>query len=228
MNYHNSETFIYFYTVSPENSHTAILNNVDSLLYRPFDKVTVSWSPDSLIRTANQINFRVDIEVYALQYRRETSAFFELEEVQAVKNIENDGQEEITLQHRPHLRCSSLDNNVNFGVCSIVFKVSVSETSSLPASIGIWTGIVFFIPSLETSDRILGRQCESWATGGNNQANLPLLKTLPPCPPTLPLAIFDVNYQRENMVSDMNRDATYHNDFMTFFHKGHVCYRQSM
>ena len=214
--------------MSPENSHTAILEDVDSLLFKPHDEVTVKWTPDSIIKSDIETNFRVNVEIYALQYRRATSNYFELEEVQVVKNIDNDGEEKITLQHKPRLHCSSLDSNVKFGICSIIFKVSVSETSSLPASIGIWTGIAFFIPSLETFDRILGHQCEAWATGGKNQANLPQLRTLTPCPPTLPLAIFDINFQRESMVSDITRDATYQNDFMTFFHKGHVCYRQSM
>ena len=214
--------------MSPENSHTAILEDVDSLLFKPRDEVTVKWTPDSIIKSNIETNFRVNVEIYALQYRQATSNYFELEEVQVGKNIENDREEKITLQHKPHLRCSSLDSNVNFDVCSIIFKVSVSETNSLPASIGIWTGIAFFIPSLETSDKILGRQCEDWATGGNNQANLPLLKTLPPCPPTLLLANLDINFQRESMVSDITRDATYHNVFTSFFHKGHVCYRQSM
>ena len=92
-----------YFTVSPENSHTAILEDVDSLLFKLHDEVTVKWTPDSIIKSNIETNFRVNVEIYALQYRRATSNYFELEKVQVGKNIENDGQEKITLQHKSPL-----------------------------------------------------------------------------------------------------------------------------
>lgn len=127
------------------------------------------------------------------------------------------------------VQCTTLDISLILKICPILFKVSVNSAHRLPKDIGIWSGIAFFRPNASTSDKELAEQCEKWSDNARNRGLSALLSTLPACPPTLPLAIFDINYQQEDMISQVTKSESYQNMFMRYFHPNvSICYRQSM
>ena len=222
--------------MSPENSHSVVISQNDGLLFNPDDEILLNWSPELLMAPAiyadidNEPVRLVDIGIFLHFYRFDMD-IFELLQLNVIQNTANDGEEKIKVQvYIPGLRCTSLvGNELNFKVCTLLFRISVSYLQELPPGIGIWSGVTFLKPNSSTSDDELAEQCEKWSDSTQNRGLLALLDTLPPCPPLLVFAFFDINYQRENMVSHNTRDEEYHKTFMKYFHPNiSVCYRQSM
>ena len=222
--------------MSPENSHSVVISQNDGLLFNPDDEILLKWSPELLMAPAinadidNEPVRLVDIGIFVHFYRFDKN-IFEVFPLKIIQNTANDGEERIKVQvDIPGLQCTSLvGNELNFKVCTILFRISVSYLQELPPGIGIWSGVAFLKPNRLTSDAELGEQCEKWSDSIRNRGYVALLETLPPCPPLLGFAFFDINYQRESMVSQITRDEEYHKTFMKYFHPNiSVCYRQSM
>ena len=223
-----------FLLVSPESSHSAIISGHNGLLFDPEDEVTIKWSPELIMAPAIDANVTVrpvefvDISVFIQFYRFDTGGY-DLQPTQVINKVENDGEEIIKVRGNPYLKCTSVEIEVLFKVCSILFKITVNDLHVLPKKMGIWSGIAFLKPNSSTSDEELAEECEGWSESVRNRGLVALLDTLPPCPPTLLLAIFDITYQREDMISQVTKDQEYHKIFMSYFHPNiKVCYRQSM
>ena len=169
----------------------------------------------------------VDIGIF-VQYYNSITDSYALYPIQGYSNIANDGEERIKVNFEFSLQCLSLDSGIVFNVCPIIFKITVSNSHVLPPDSGIWSGIAF-LNSDNSSDVELAEECEEWSESTQRSGLVALLDTLPPCPPTLPLARFDITYQREDMISQVTQDQEYHKIFMSYFHPNiKVCYIQSM
>ena len=214
-----------FCSVSPESSHAAVFLGNDALLFSNGDNLTLKWSPEDLVPRELSNNVTVDVSIQ-LQYR--LSKKYLLQTIKMYPSATNNGELKMEFSTEFLLQCFSDTGSLPFKVCPIAFKISISSNQYLPEKISIWTGMAFVKPdNLEDTELVF--QCDNWIKSVEMSGELFLFNELPPCPPTLPLAIFDVTYQKESMVSSMTSDSTYHNIFMKYFYPDvNVCYRQAM
>ena len=114
--------------------------------------------------------------MYSYIYRFDTGGY-DLQPIQEINNVENDGEEIIKVRGNPYLKCTSVDDEVLFKVCSILFKITVNDLHILPKEMGIWSGIALLKPNASTSDEELAEECEEWSESFRNRGLVALLDT---------------------------------------------------
>ena len=212
--------------MSPETSHAVTFSGSNGLLFSEGDEVILKWSPEILIPSRLENNITIDVSTQ-LQFNVFNSDNFRFNEVNIYRSNMNDGFLKVQFRSRPNLRCPATTRQF-LEVCPIVFQVSVSPGQYLPSSVSIWSGVAFYKPKDLDDSKIL-MDCDVWKDSVAESGDMSLFRELPACPPTVPLAVFDVNYRRESMVSSMTSDTSYHQMFMEYFHPNiTACYRQSM
>ncbi len=211
--------------VSPETSHSVTFTGGSELLFSKGENVVIKWQPEQLV--SNELENKLDINIGTfLQYVPNVKPA----DLRNTYHFDrNSGQENITLP-TVIFQCDIIDG-VSSSICPIFFQVSIGSQSQILgkeiSGISIWSG-VSFLGDLKDNSKI-NSQCDKWTSTAENSGDVNLLNRLPPCPPTTLFAVWDVNYQRENMVSSVTSDSTYHQSFMNFFHPNiTTCYRQSM
>ena len=84
--------------MSPENSHSVVISQNDSLLFNPDDEILLKWSPELLMAPATYADIDnepvrlVDIGIFVHFYRFEEE-IFELFPLNVIHNTANDGEE---------------------------------------------------------------------------------------------------------------------------------------
>ena len=212
------------FIVSPERAHSVRFSGQEIFLSSN-TMLTIKWSPEQLVpESLLSTDITVDISLYIQQY---SEGKFTWKVHSSLKgNIPNDGEEMLIVPSKK-LTCDYPIKSVNpFSVCPVAIKVSVSKSSNLPTSIGIWTGIAFLKSGFTSSDN-LRQQCKVWSDS-ERMSTTPLLRTLSPCPPNQLIANFDIEYEREDRSSIYHTSKDYEGTYMRFFHSNiTVCYRQN-
>lgn len=98
-----------------------------------------------------------------------------------------------------------------------VIKISLSPDQPLDtvdSRIAAWSGLVY----TESLDNTLSKLCFVWSNGQRSDIGPELLDRLPPCPPTVRLALLDSLYLEEQQISS----------YREFFHpNASRCFRQA-
>lgn len=221
------------FSVSPEKAH-AVNFSGDELYFTGNEDRVITWSPEQLVPDLLPADsVKVDISIYTQKYIRSDGSFEWEMHHELVNNVDNDGEEvvnlplvEISCRYPVYL---GREFSAGFGICPIVFRVSVSASSSsvLPSSIGLWSGVAFIeSSSIRNKELTFRKQCLAWADA--EKANTARLRQLRSCPPNQLVASFDIELEREDRFSILS-STTYEEQYMNYFHPDtiDVCYRQN-
>lgn len=112
-----------------------------------------------------------------------------------------------------------------------------SITLPFPSRVGIWSGLLFSVHNDRTANDkraeeirrgLFSRQCSQWCNRKKEKIPNDVIKSLPPCPPTLDRAqLPNSGLEEENFESSLYT-TSYHNQWMSTFHpEASVCYVQA-
>ena len=216
--------------MSPERAHSvSISDHEDGLLLAGSQDRTITWSSDLILpddRAGEAV--LVDISLYAQVHTRSGgNPMFTWKQLAVLaEGTSNDGEETVTIPSIG-VSCSLfLPTLKAFNICPVAIKVSVSESTGLPTSIGVWTGIVFIRSSFRKGAS-LREQCTTWSNDAVTTS--PTLRALQPCPPNQLVANFDIELEREDRSSMTHDSSNYEEKYMEYFHPTiDVCYRQNV
>ena len=212
--------------VSPERAHAASFSGQDLLL--TFNTLfSVKWSPNQVApELLLSTDTTVDISLYIQRYSFSRSGRrFTWEEINKLKkDTPNDGEETVTIPHNIKVSCEyPIASIESFPVCPVAIKISISKSSYLPKSTGIWTGVAFLRSSYVKGSN-MRKGCISWSD--NEKSTATRLSTLSPCPPNQVVAFFDIAFEREDR-SSVYQPNGYEETYMEFFHPNiKDCYRR--
>ena len=237
---------VYNVCVTPFSLPVPIVNahEVDvqpSIVVDSRTNLEITWDPTNVFPSVEDPNsFMVNMYIYMYNYE---------------KNTWETNTKRINRQNSGHamLRMGALEKVVK-ATCIHVTVGRVNDTSvdddgklieslhstksiPFPSRVGIWSGLFFSVFNSRTAtDKraktirrdLFNRRCSGWRSRMKETIPDDVIKSLPPCPPTLDRAQLPNSGLEEESFESSLYSTSYHSQWMSTFHPGaSICYEQA-
>ena len=203
--------------------------------------IEITWDPENVFPQVDTANtFMVDIYIYTYNY--ETSKW----KLNSRKlNQTNNGHADlimgplikVVVATYIHVTVGQLDDSSFDDDRNLIESLHSTKSIPFPSRVGIWSGLFFSVHNQKGARKtkankirkeLFNKKCSEWCN--RNKETIPddVIKSLPPCPPSLDRAQLPNSALQEESFESSLYSTSYHSQWMSTFHPGaSVCYVQA-
>ena len=205
--------------------------------------IEITWDPENVFPQVDTADtFMVDIYIYTYNY--ETSIW---KRNSKKLNQSNNGHAELrmgplikeVLATCIHVTVGQVEDSSSDNDRKLIESLHSTKSIPFPSRVGLWSGLFFSVFNSRTATvtdkeaktirrNIFNKKCSGWRERNKETIPEDVIKSLPPCPPSLDRAQLPNSGLEEESFESSLYSTSYHSQWMSTFHPGaSVCYVQA-